>query len=482
MCPNPTFLNSIRARMTASFALFIAILMLLICVAFYVGTKRAARQNADVLLRQAAQEIRQDLAGVERDKRSTPEFLQELQDNRAREGRDRESRIKESRSGGVATLVVDASGRVIAHSPPPLPQWPLRGDDWRTTTISAKKYSVVLALPWEKTERELRARTVFLLLLSVLVVAATAGGAWVLVGRTLSPIDGLVRQARAASVENLRVQLEAPSPDAEIVRLVATLNDLLSRWSETAQSRERFYAAAAHELRTPLQALGGHLEVALSRTRSAPEYEVALRESHAQTERLTSLVQDLLLLNQLDAGARRSAAVEFDLADVCESELRPLRALAQERDVKIELEMPGRCTLTAPWNHATMLLRNLLENAVKYADAGSTVRIALNAQTAITQMHRVLEATHTANAETPNAETPNAQTLTICNDCAWDESVEIEQLFEPFFRPDASRTSATGGNGLGLAICRSICRSNGWQISLRRENNALCATVVFAAS
>lgn len=443
--------HSIRARMTAGFALFSVGLMLLVCLAFYLVTKRAERRNADALLWQAAQEVRQEIAdsekesepekGGELENRLTPDFLMDIQTRR---------------SSGLVTLVFNSRGRLIAHSPPPIPPWPLRGDSWRAQLVAGRRVSVLLALPWEKTERELRERAFYLLLLSVLVVAATAGGAWVLVGRTLSPIDDLAQQARTSSAENLRAQLEAPSADAEIVRLVETLNDLLARWSETARSRERFYAAAAHELRTPLQALGGHLEVALSRPREAGEYRAALEESRAQTERLTSLVQDLLLLNQLEgdasrAPAMRSAAVEFDLAELCENELRPLRALANERELRLEMQLPERYALVAPWNHATMLLRNLLENAVKYATHGGVVRVAL--------------------AE---------QTLTVCNDFVWDDGVQTEQLFEPFFRPDASRTSATGGNGLGLAICRSICASNGWRIALHHQNGTLCATVDFA--
>ncbi len=436
--------NSIRARMTLGFAFFIALLMLLVCAAFYFYTKHADRKSADILLSQAAREVRQDMQDDENDTsreqnaNQVPDVVKETSDN--------------PHSHDLAIIVVDKRGRIIAHTREPFPTWPLRGDSWRATIVQGRAYDVVLAFPWYKNERALRERTLFLLALSVLVVAASSGGAWVLVGRTLSPIDALARQAQAASVEHLFVQLQASSPDVEIARLVSTLNDLLARWSETAQSRERFYAAAAHELRTPLQALGGHLEVALSRPRNAEEYQNALRESHTQTERLTSLVQDLLLLNQLDADTARPSCVSLDLADVCESELRPLRNLAEERALKIELDLPEHCEIEAPWNHVTMLLRNLLENAVKYAPRGGIVRVQLQ-QT----------------------------TLTICNDCAFESEMETEKLFEPFFRPDASRTSSTGGNGLGLAICRAICQNNHWTIDLRTEAKTLCAIVVFTS-
>lgn len=443
--------NSIRARMTVGFALFTAALMLLMCAAFYFYIKHSDRKNADALLRQAAQEVRLDMEDEARNSDQMPDLLRETS--------------SDLRSRDMAMLVIDQTGHILAHSPTPIPTWPLRGDSWRATTVEGRGYSIVLAVPWGKTEHALRERTLLLLALSLLVVAASAAGTWILVGRTLSPIDGLARQAQAASVEHLSVQLQAPTPDAEIARLVRTLNDLLARWSETVQSRERFYAAAAHELRTPLQALSGHLEVALSRQRSALEYQSALRESHAQTERLTGLVQDLLFLNQLDADTSRPPAVLLDVADICESKLLALRQLAQQRKVRIDVELPERCELSAPWNHATMLIGNLLENAVKYADNG---------------------ANDWCDADRTNVDCGGTvrvrledKTLSICNSCVLD-ATEAQRFFEPFYRADASRNSATGGNGLGLAICQSICDANGWNISLQQHHDTLCATVVFA--
>jgi len=472
--------NSIRARMTVGFALFTAALMLLMCAAFYFYVKHSDRKNADALLRQAAQEVRLDMADDARQFDQMPDLLRETS--------------SDLRSRDMAMLVIGQTGHILAHSPTPIPTWPLRGDSWRATTVEGRGYSIVLAVPWGKTEHVLRERTLLLLALSLLVVAASAAGTWILVGRTLSPIDGLARQAQAASVEHLRVQLQAPTPDAEIARLVLTLNDLLARWSETVQSRERFYAAAAHELRTPLQALSGHLEVALSRQRSALEYQSALRESHAQTERLTGLVQDLLFLNQLDADTSRPPAVLLDVADICESKLLALRQLAQQRKVRIDVELPERCELSAPWNHATMLIGNLLENAVKYAECSDAVGSDAVGSNAVGS-NAVGSNAVGSNAVGSNAvgSDDNAdcgetvcvrlhdKTLSICNSCVLDAGTEAQRFFEPFYRADASRNSATGGNGLGLAICQSICDANGWSISLQQHHDTLCATVVFAS-
>ncbi|WP_157947719.1 sensor histidine kinase [Abditibacterium utsteinense] len=240
------------------------------------------------------------------------------------------------------------------------------------------EYQVVLGVPWRQTQQEIGERTRLLGALSFLVVLAGAGGAWILVGRTLSPIDHLAEQAGAASVESLRLQLQAPSPDAEIHRLVATLNDLLAHLGESAAARGRFYAAASHELRTPLQGLTGHLELELSRPREEADYRLALGEAYSQAKRLTSLVQDLLLLNQLDSQICTALGVLLDLADMCVSGWSPLRELAARRGIEIEWDLPETCEIVAPWNHVTMIVRNLLENAVKHAPSGTLARVQVS--------------------------------------------------------------------------------------------------------
>lgn len=429
--------NSIRARMTAGFAFFIAVLMLVVCAAFFAYTKHSDLKNADARLAAASATIQQELRDGELSLDRPNELVR--QENES------------LRAVNVAVLIVDKGNRVVAQSQREVPHWPPRGDEWHITSFESGARRVVIGVEWHETEEALRERTYFLLGLSAFVVAFSALGAWFLVGRTLAPIDGLARQAQASSTESLRVQLQAPSPDAEITRLVGTLNDLLARLGETAATRGRFYAAASHELRTPLQALTGHLEVALSRRRDAAEYQIALSEAHAQAERLTALVQDLLLLNQLDADTSRPPGVLLDVADMCVSESAPLRSLADERGLTIELSLPDAYEMVAPWNHTTMLLRNLLENAVKYATPGGKVRVQLI-----------------------------QSTLTICNDCEKVEGWDTDKYFEPFFRPDASRNSETGGNGLGLAICKAICENNGWRIVLEQKASGVCVTVQFS--
>jgi signal transduction histidine kinase len=338
----------------------------------------------------------------------------------------------------------------VARSPGAYFTWPVRGDAWQIKTLVYKNYRIVIGVPWTKVENRLRRRTLLLLLASILIVAALAAGAWVAVGRTLSPLDGLTEVAQEASATNGHLRLQPPSQDAEMVRLVETLNDLLSRQEETMAARGRFYAAAAHELRTPLQALTGHLELALGRDRSATEYKEALQEGHVQAEQLTELVQGLLLLNQLETKTASLQEDQLDLADICQTELSSLESLIENRHLQIESSFADNCEITAPWSHAKILLRNILENAIKYASPNSTVNIQLDKSTFI-----------------------------VYNVCDFQKDDDMQKYFEPFYRPDESRTSEVGGNGLGLAICKGICEVNDWKITLTREADGMMVKVRF---
>ncbi len=110
--------------------------------------------------------------------------------------------------------------------------------------------------------------------------------------------------------------------------------------------------------------------------------------------------------------------------------------------------------LEAPSAHVEMLLRNLVENAVKYATPGTALHVEL-------------------------LDSPDKARFEICNACELPPDAHSDEWFEPFFRPDDSRNSQTGGNGLGLAICRSICASNGWKITLCPSERGVGALVSF---
>lgn len=426
--------------MTVAFTVCIALLMLLACqlMAWYAGD--AAERNAHTLLEATARKVADDLTD---DEHRVP--LEELPEE------EREI----LRPDGIVLLVLDSHGDVVEHSPGAFGNRAAYShSDWRFEGIPFGTHRVLLALPWRNTERALRHQRRMMLLLGLFVTFAASVGAWLLVGRTLSPIAALSRQAQSASADNLSLRLKAPSRDAEIVGLVGTLNGLLERVAVTIAAKSRFHAAASHELRTPLQVLSGQLELALHRERTGDEYRAFIVEADCYTKRLTALTRDLLLLHQLDA-AQPAPTTDVDLADICDRVLRQLAARIEERSLEIQVDIPHDARLEAPPTHAEMLTRNLIENAVRYASPASLITVTVRAGEAGTRM-RIVNRCETLGDDNP------------------------ERWFEPFYRPDASRKSETGGAGLGLAICKALADANGWALALWREGNDVCASVVFS--
>ncbi len=445
MGPNRSFSNSMRARMTLAFVLLTTTLMLSVGggLLFYLNyvAARETRKSLDL----AAERVRTELA---ENKRGTgfDDFVAENGDSLKMEG--------------LALLMVDAEGHTLRKSQNVAPIWPYRpGDGWRIKTLPDGPRTVVIGSYWRKRELELQREAGKLVGLSLCVVLASGFGAWWLVGRTLSPIFSLSQQARAAAeTDNLHRRLTVPSNDAEVVELVGTLNDLLTNIGKTAEAKGRFYAAASHELRTPLQALSGHLEVALSRERSRDEYKMVMEEASRQTQRLTDLIQGLLLLNQLDRPVHDLLLREsVDLSEICQRFLTQLQPLVQRRNLTLSSDLPPVQEILAFPQHAEMLVRNLLENAFKYATSGGCVDVRLES-------------------------VGSGTCLEIFNAFPLQTRLDTDALFEPFYRPDEARASDTGGNGLGLTICRAIANANDWQIRLDQTESGVHVRVNFSST
>ncbi|RYX82231.1 HAMP domain-containing protein [bacterium] len=481
--------GSMRARMTLWFALLIAFFMLFLSSAYLLYARRELENHFAASLDRIAPES----AAIAKSGTSLDSLRAAIQAHNASVAQS--GAISE----GVEAWIVDSSGKPSwyfgpgrgdhnddgdedgrrgggggrrgrgggGRRPPLLPGLnrpfvpPL--DDtggWRSREVKWGNQRLLLGLPWRRAQAELRAQSVALVALSLLVTAAAAFGAWILVGKTLRPIGALAEQAHhnAQSPMELmerRAPLQPTSRDEEMTSLVSTLNEMLDNVREAALSKERFHTSASHELRTPLQALAGHLGVALSRERNAAEYRGALEEAARQTTRLSKLTGDLLLLNRLQTAATAPHTEEIDVTEICDIALQRAEKTIETRHLKVADSFESLCIEAAP-SHVEILLGNLVENAAKYARAGGTIGVEVKA---------------------------SPPTVRVWNECDEAQLRELEgestRLFEPFYRPDAARTGETGGNGLGLAICQSIAQTNGWELSIETTDSLFAVEVRF---
>ena len=269
-----------------------------------------------------------------------------------------------------------------------------------------------------------------------LAVAALLAG---LLARHLSrPINEVTRGIRALASGNFKNQLTTRGSD-EIAKLGDDVNRLSSTLSEHESARKRWMSDMAHELRTPLAIISGELEAMSDGVRPLNKEQLAsVRE---EVHHLASLVDDLHSLTMTDSGALAYKMQSVDLSGLVQLTVDSFEGRAVKKDLKLSYTNPDNAIcLLGDEQRLRQLLRNLLENAVRYTNAGGKISIDLNKD--------------------------RRQVKLIISDTAPGASVEeCERMFERLYRLESSRNRNSGGSGLGLAICRNIVEAHGGQIT-----------------
>ena len=264
----------------------------------------------------------------------------------------------------------------------------------------------------------------FVLLLLVLAVVL-----WLFVGATLRPVEALRAGAAKITGGNSNDTLPLPDSADEIRRLAETLNDMLARLEVSRKRQRAFVADAAHELRSPLTSLRTQLEVAAA-TGDEPDPEDLV----AEVNRLTGLVEDLLLLAKVDDGTPPPRQ-RFDIAELAAA---MAKRYATSR-VPVAVQVADAPVVEANSGAVTRVLANLLDNAVRYAATG--VRMTVRS-------------------------TGGGAEVTIADDGPGIPAADRERVFERFTRLQDARDRDSGGSGLGLAIVRELIGQQGGTVAL----------------
>ncbi|WP_332367495.1 sensor histidine kinase [Micromonospora sp. WMMC250] len=277
-----------------------------------------------------------------------------------------------------------------------------------------------------------------------LLVAVLAAVAWRVVGATLRPVEALRRGAEEITGRAGAGRLPVPASADEIHRLAVTLNGMLDRL-ESARIRQRaFVSDAAHELRSPLTNIRTELEVA-ERLADRTDWTAVTANLLADTDRLSRLVDDLLLLARLDEAPPGRGVGPVELGAL----LAEVAARYPSPPVRVELP-PGPLWTTGNADEVRRVLANLVDNAVRHAD--SAVELAAGAtSTAGPAIGPGVGAYHL---------------VTVTDDGPGIPVADRERVFDRFTRLDDGRARDDGGAGLGLAIVRELVRRAGGSIAL----------------
>ena len=269
-----------------------------------------------------------------------------------------------------------------------------------------------------------------------LVVAALL--AWLLARHLSRPINAVAEGIRALASGNFKNQLTTRGSD-EIAKLGDDVNRLSTTLSEHETARRRWMSDMAHELRTPLAIISGELEAMSDGVRPLNKEQLAsVRE---EVKHLASLVDDLHSLTMTDSGALAYKMQNVDLHELVQLTVDSFESRAAKKDLKLGYTNPEHgINLLGDEQRLRQLLRNLLDNAVRYTDAGGKISIDLIRD--------------------------GQQVKFIISDSAPGASMEeCERMFERLYRLESSRNRNSGGSGLGLAICRNIVEAHGGQIT-----------------
>jgi signal transduction histidine kinase len=265
------------------------------------------------------------------------------------------------------------------------------------------------------------------------------GGVW-LARRTVAPLAELSAAAERISAGNPRERLPAPPARDEIARLTEVLNRSFDRLEASYQIAVRFSADASHQLKTPVTILRAGLDelMRMPDTGGDPHARVAMLLQ--QTRRLGSVIDDLLLLAQADAGRVNPEREPVDLRGLAEAAADDLMVLVAERDIRVDLEVMPELRVLADRRLVSMALQNLVENAAKYTPPGGEIRI---------------DGEHAAGMAV----------LRISNTGSGIPLPERERIFDRFRRVDETGRKI-GGHGLGLNIARELIRAHGGEVRL----------------
>ncbi len=272
------------------------------------------------------------------------------------------------------------------------------------------------------------------------VVGAFGLGMW-LSNQALRPIERIIQAADSISTaQDLRIRLPWNGPQDELGRLTSVFNRMMDRLEHLFGVQQRFVADVSHELRTPLTTIRGNLDLARRYGMDAASLEAI----ESETERMSRMVNDLLVLARADAGALTLELSPLDLDTVVADVFRQARVLVRDRDLTLKLDHLEPVRVNGNSDRMRQLLLNLVNNAIQFTPDKGQISLGLR---------RV----------------DDQAVLTVADTGVGISPEDLPYIFDRFYQAERSRARAEGqgGAGLGLAIVRWIAQAHGASVDVQ---------------
>jgi heavy metal sensor kinase len=337
-------------------------------------------------------------------------------------------------------LAAAAGGATIVRTTP------LSGVDYRVYAVAfdlgGRSNALVVATSLEQVEG---ATHQLILLLSVLIpfgIALAAIGGWWLAGKALRPVALMTEEAAAIETARPEDRIEVPSRMDELGRLAVTLNAMLDRIRSSVDQQRAFVSNASHELRTPLAIMRAEIDVSLAAPGLSEESHDTLTSAREETDRMRAIVEDLLLLARMDEGALEFASEPVELGALVTEAVQAITPLAADRRMELSMPVGQPTTVLGDVARLRQVVRNLLENAIKYSPPDGTIRVKIG-----------------GDGDHVN--------VVVANSGRGIPAEDVSRIFDRFYRSDQSRSHEAGGSGLGLAIVRELVEAQGGRVWAR---------------
>jgi signal transduction histidine kinase len=276
------------------------------------------------------------------------------------------------------------------------------------------------------------------------VIAFGLAAGWWVIGALLGPLSQISAASQRISSGDLSDRIRLRGTGSELESIAAVLNDAFSRLESAVEHEANFTSDAAHELRTPVSVLLAETQLALDQPGTTREDALAsIAVCRRAAQRMQALIESLLDLSVIEGNAVEPKREPCDLADIARSGLEIMLHLAVEKSIRLTSDLaPAPCT--GDPERLLQIVMNLLSNALKFSPAGAEVTVI----TLLAEGRAILAVRDTGRGIAAG---------------------ELPHVFERFYRVDGSRARASGGAGLGLAICQSIAKAHGGTITVESK-------------
>jgi heavy metal sensor kinase len=318
----------------------------------------------------------------------------------------------------------------------------LQSEEVRAAVTRDRNFTIAIGYPLEELRQALEnLYSIFLILIPIALVVSVIGGLY-LANKSLRPVDDVTRSARRITAENLDQTIPPRSVDDEIGRLITTFNEMIRRLHDSFAQIKQFSGDASHELRTPLTIMRGEIELALRSPKTPDEYRHVLVSSLEEILRLTSIIDNLLLLARADQGTYDVHFSEVDLVALARELYEDSEVLAEPARISVSLKAGEPVTIVGDRVRLRQLCLNLIDNAIKYTPEGGTVSIAVERR-------------------------DGSALFSVQDTGIGIPADELTRVFDRFYRVDKARSREMGGAGLGLSIARWIAELHRGSISVQ---------------